>query len=281
MPLPQPEPEPEPKKDKKKRKSKEPAPVGTVPAAPPDSYSYSYGSPPSTAATSMAVVDAPDGSGKNKSGGRLRLLLVLLLLLAGGVSGMMYWNEHPSSASGRVNWDALTEFDFANVWNPTDDATEAGTDSDLMAQIPEGAVQARAISVAEDGLITIRYKGKNTDVRLAGVPADFADQCLGAKGVARLDRILPKGAVIYVLLDGEERLGATEADGPHPQFVYLWRVDADANKVRYANQELVVSGEAELAPVTRFDHPAAQQLEQASMRATEKQKGRFGSGACP
>jgi hypothetical protein len=278
MPPPRPEPEPEPKEDKKKRKSKEPTPVAPAPLASPESYSYSYSSPPPTAATPMAVADAQDGNGKNTSGGRLRLLLVLLLLVAGGIGGMMYWNEHPSSAGDRVNWDALTALDFSNVWNPADGASEAGTKKDPMADIPADAVEARAFSVADDGLITIRYKGKNTVVRLAGIPADFADQCLGAKGVARLERILPKGGVIYVLLDGEGRLGVA-SDGP--QQVYVWGIDADANKVRYANQELVVSGEAAFAPVTRSDHPAAQELERASVRATDKQKGRVADGACP
>jgi hypothetical protein len=92
--------------------------------------------------------------------------------------------------------------------------------------------------------------------------------------------VLPKGAVVYVLLDGEERLGATSAAGPHPQFVYLWRVDVEANKARYTNEEVIASGEAEFVPVTLSDHPAVQKLERASQRASEKQRGRYAPGAC-
>jgi hypothetical protein len=279
LPQPEPEPEPTPKPDKKKRKSKEPVPVAAAPDVPPaGAYSYSAVSP--AAATPLAVTDAPDGGHKKKSGGRLRLLLVLLLLVAGGVGGMTYWNEHPSSASGRVNWNALTEFDFANIWTTTDGAPEGSANIDPLAAIPDGAVEARAIAVADDGLITVRYKGKDVGIRLAGVPVDFAAQCLGAKGVARLERVLPKGAVIYVLLDGEDRLGVAAGDGPHPQLVYLWRVDDAAGKIRYLNEEVVAGGEAEFVPVTLADHPAARKLERASLRAIDKQKGRFAPGAC-
>jgi hypothetical protein len=272
--LPQPEPVPAPKPARKNRKSNEPAAFEA--AQPPSAYSYSFGAPPPTEATPLAVIDPPTKVGK-KSGSRMRLLLLLLLLVVGAIGGMMYWNDHPSNASGGVNWTALTEFDFANVWNKPEGTAEAAN-KDPMATIPADAVEARAIAVADDGLITIRYKGKDIKARLAGVPVDFSEQCLGGKGVGRLQRVLPKGAVIYVLLDGDGRLGAASSDGP--QQVYLWRVDAEANKVRYANQELIASGEAALAPVVSSDHSAAQALEQASVRAIEKQKGRFGSGAC-
>jgi len=257
---PEPAPVPEPKKKRgRKEKTLKVHPVAGVP--------YSY-------AEAAAQFEASQlESRKRQSGGRLRFLLVLLLLVSGAVGGMMYLNEHPSTASDHISWTAITELDFANVWIDSNDELAA-----LREKLPAGAVEARANGVADDGMVNLQVDGKDIVVRLAGVPETFAAQCLGDKAIGRLNRVLPNGAVVYVLVDGEGRLNA-KSNGAPPA-VYLWMVDSDAGRVRYANYELISSGEAEFTEVTLGSSEAGQDLRRASERAQGKQRGRYGSGAC-
>jgi hypothetical protein len=265
--LPDPEPEPTPqaapapvKKQKRKDKRLKVTPVPGVP--------YSY------AEAAAAYEVSQSESRKKRSSGRLRLVLMLAILVGGAVGAMMYWNEHPSSASGRISWTAVTEFDFANIWiDNTDEAMAA-----LRKNIPAAAIEAQANGVADDGMVSLQVDGKNVVVRLAGVPETFAAQCLGDKAISRLNRVLPSGAVVFVMVDGEGRLGVNNAEAPPA--VYLWMVDPDAGRVRYANQELISSGEAEFAEVTLSTGEVGEDLRRASARAQEKQRGRYKAGSC-
>ena len=217
------------------------------------------------------------GSKRKRSGGHLRFLLVLLVLVGGAVGGMMYWNEHPSNAEDQITWERISEFDFSHVtelWEG--DQAEIGPD--LLANIPSGAVEARAIGVAQDGAVMLRVDGNDVIVMLAGVPFDFTEQCLGDKGLARLRRILAEDTVVYMLPDSASPV--TTDGGVGPQTAYVWSVDADAKRVRYANQELLSSGEAEYMPVTLDTSDAGRQLLQASQRAQQKGRGRYEAGAC-
>lgn len=271
---PQPEPEaaPEPKAEKKKwgRKMKA-EPVAPAPSA-PESYSLSY--------ASYAAIEGPpevNPKAKKRSGGRLRGFLLFLLLVAGAVGGMMYWNEHPTIAEdripGRISWEAVRDRDFGNAWISTEESTK----QELLAQVPSGAVEATVTSVGSDGLVTIELRSRDVPVRLAGVPVDFSAQCLGDKGVGRIGRALPTGAVVYVLLDGDGRVSA-KAEGE--QSVYIWRMDIEGKKLRFINQELIASGEAEFVPVVLSDLDAAISLNRAWLRAQDKQRGRYAESAC-
>ena len=256
-------PEPEPKKKRGKRDKK--ATVGFVTV--PESYT-----------DAAAAYEASMGRSKRRrSGGFLRFLLVLLVLVGGAVGGMMYWNEHPSNAEDQITWESISEFDFSRVtelW----EGKEAEIAPDLLAAIPDGAVEARAIGVAQDGAVMLSVDGEDVIVMLAGVPFDFTEQCLGDKGLARLRRILPEDAVVYMLPDSAspDSMGG----GVGPQTAYVWSVDADAQRVRYANQELLSSGEAEFMPVMLGSTDAGRQLSQAAERAQQKGRGRYEAGAC-
>ena len=83
--------------------------------------------------------------------------------------------------------------------------------------------------------------------------------------------------MVYVLLDGKGRLG-TKSDTP--QAVYIWRMDIDGGKLRFVNQELIASGEAEFIPVILSEHEAGVSLSRAGQRAQDKQRGRYAEGAC-
>jgi hypothetical protein len=261
--LPEPEtaPPPESKREKRSRRaSAEPQPVVTEP------YSYS------------AVAFEPQliESGKKRRRSRLRPVLVLAILVCGAIGGMMYWNEHPSTASDRISWTAVRELDFANIW--IDTGADAAVVADLRKNIPAEAIEARANGVADDGMVSLTLDGSDIIVRLAGVPETFAAQCLGDQAINRLNRVLTSGAVVYVMVDGGGRLsGAAKA----PQPVFLWMVDSEARRVHFANQELIASGEAEFTEVTLGASAVGQTLERASERAQGKQRGRYNSGSCP
>jgi hypothetical protein len=271
---PQPEPEAvaEPKPDKKKwGRKKQAEPVAPAPSS-PEAYSYSY--------ASFAAIEGPpevNPRAKKRSGGRLRGFLLFLILVGGAVGGMMYWNEHPTIAEGRIpgriSWEAVRDGDFGNAWISTEESTK----QELLAQVPSGAVEAKVTSVGTDGLVTIQLRSRDVPVRLAGVPVDFSAQCLGDKGIGRVGRALPEGALVYVLLDGEGRLSA-KADAPQP--VYIWRMDIEGKKLRFVNQELIASGEAEYVPVTLSDQDPGASLGRAGQRAQDKQRGRYAEGAC-
>lgn len=260
QPLPAAEPE------KKKRKKREPNVATPLVTAPPVSPGQAE-----------AALDTSGPTPKGRSSRRLRVLLVLLIVVAGGIGATTYWNARSSSAADGFSWETISEFDFSlisNVWNGEDGPAEP----DLLAAVPPGAIEARAIAVAEDGAVTLRVNGKDVPVRLAGVPPDFADQCLGEKAVSRLNRLLPRGAVVYALLDGRGRIGSSDANGP--QMIYLWALDAEANRMRFANQELISSGEAEFVAVTVNSTDAGKELGRASKRAQAKQRGRYEPGSC-
>jgi hypothetical protein len=269
---PQPEPEaaPEPKPEKKWGRKKKEA-VAPAPSA-PEAYSYSY--------AAYAAIEGPpevNPKAKKRSGGRLRGFLLFLLLIAGAVGGMMYWNDHPTIAEGRIpgriSWEAVRDGDLGNAWITTEESTKQA----LLAQVPAGAVEATVTQVSTDGLVTIELRSRDVPVRLAGVSVDFALQCLGEKGVDRVGRALPEGAVVYVLLDGDGRVN-TKAEGE--QSVYIWRMDIEGKKLRFINQELVASGEAEFVPVVLSNEDPAISLNRAWMRAQDKQRGRYAEGAC-
>ena len=257
-------PDPEPSKKKRGRRGKK-STGGFV--AVPESYTEA-------AAAYQASVS---GNRKRRSGGHFRLLLVLLVLVGGAVGGMTYWNEHPSNAEDPITWESISEFDYSRVtelWEGDD----AEIKSDLLADIPASAVEARAIAVADDGAVMLRVDGKDVIVQLAGVPFDFAVQCLGDKGIARLNRIFSEDAVVYVLPDFD---GPLNMEGTvSPQLVYLWSVDGEAERVRYANQELLSSGEAEYMPVMLVSSDSGQQLTKAAERAQQNGRGRYKAGAC-
>ena len=263
-------PEPEPERKKRGRKNKA-EPVAPTPSS-PDAYTYSY--------ASYAAIEGPpevNPRAKKRSGGRLRGFLLFLILIGGAVGAMIYWNEHPTIAEGRIpgriSWEAVRDGDFENAWISTEEAKRL----DLLAQVPAGAVEATVASVGADGLVTIELRSRDIPVRLTGVPVDFAAQCLGDKGVGRMGRALPDGAVVYVLLDGKGSLSA-KADSAQP--VYIWRMDLEGGKLRFINQELIASGEAEFVPVTLSEHEAGASLSRAAQRAQDKQRGRYAEGAC-
>lgn len=261
VPDPEPEPSPEKRKKRGRRESPEPHPIVT------DTYTYV-----------MPAVTAPAPIPETKrSTGRLRFVLVLAMLASGAIGGMLYWNEHPSTASDHVSWTAVRDLDFANIWIDSGDG--AAVEADLRKNIPTEAIEARANGVADDGMVSLNLNGEDLIVRLAGVPETFAAQCLGDRAVNRLNRVLSPGAVIYVLLEGDGQLDATSAEAPPS--AYLWMVDADAGRVRFANQELIASGEAEFIAVEGSESVVGQALERASERAQGKQRGRYQSGSCP
>ena len=269
---PEPDPEPVPEPEKKKRGRKQKAePAAPAPTS-PEAYSYSY--------ASYAAIEGPpevNPRAKKRSAGRLRGFLLFLILVGGAVGAMFYWNEHPTIAEGRIpgriSWEAVRDGDFGNAWISTEEAKK----QELLAQVPSGAVEGTVTSVGEDGLVTIQFRSRDVTVRLAGVPVDFSAQCLGDKGVGRVGRALPDGAVVYVMLDGEGKL-STKADSPQP--VFIWSMDLDGGKLHYVNQELIASGEAEFVPVTLSNHDAGVGLSRAGQRAQDKQRGRYAEGAC-
>ena len=251
--IPEPEPAPVTKKSRGRKRDAKPAAD-----APTVQFPYLQDTAPQTT---------------KRSSGRLRSLLLLLVLVGGAVGGMLYWNEHQTDAAQKITWDEISALDYMSIWEKLERSRQGRPEG-----VPPTSIETRAVGVADDGTIMLSLDGAEFPVQLAGVPADFAFQCLGEKALKRLNKVFPEDAVVYVLLDGKGRLKSTSSGGL--QSVYLWGVESDSGKVRYANEELIASGESEFEAVTLRASDAGKDLSSALKRAQTKERGRYQPGAC-
>ncbi len=214
--------------------------------------------------------------------GNLPMWMILAFALMGvvtlaGLGYSMYMGGNKSEASenaenGGFKLPSLPDIDFGSLFGDSEQA------SPVPDGIPSAAVEGRAISVSDDGLIVVRINGHDIDVRLAGVPEDFASECQGDKGLARVKRILSTGAVVYLHLDQVGRLVTNE--DYDTQSVYIWEEDPGTGKVRFVNEEVLAGGEAGIVTPVLTDFEPAADLIAAAQRAKDKERGRFAPGAC-
>ena len=225
--------------------------------------------------TYIRPVEPAAGGKSSGSSGAMRFALMLLILVAGAVGGTMYWNSNQTNAKDKITWDRIAEYDYAGIWDRIGNGASPGMTNP--EGIPSRAVKATVVDVAADGTIFVEINDTTYDVRLAGVPADFAGLCLGDKAMARIGRVLEEGAVVYVALDGKGKVTSTAEPLPA---VYIWRDHEEAGKIRYLNEELILSGETGLVAVTLASSEPGKDLVRAQKRAEEKLRGRYGAAAC-
>jgi hypothetical protein len=214
----------------------------------------------------------PAHAPKRRSWLRVATLLLLFVVL-GGAGWVMLAPKDGSTEVGGFSLPTLSDIQIPRIFG--DDDVSAG-------EKPEGvapdATEARVVSVADDGLIRLRIDGQQIDVFLAGTSPSFVTQCLGDKALARVRRILVDESIVFVALDG------TGAVNPSPkvatQSVYLWQFDPGTGKVRFANQELLRSGEVAYAKVKLKDSEPGKALIAANERAKAKERGQYEPGAC-
>lgn len=205
-------------------------------------------------------------------GGFFQLILFVAILGGAAIGGMFYWNDQQTNAANKITWAEVQALDYEGIWNKLNRSEFVRP-----VGVPTDAVAARFVQMNDNGTITIRIDSEEMDVHLAGVPTDFGNQCLGDKALARLSRILEPDVVVFVAHDGQGTLSDASDDVPP---VYLWRWDNASNKLRYANSELIASGEVDYLEVNLDGSPAGVDLGRAWLRAQEKERGRYAPGAC-
>lgn len=210
---------------------------------------------------------------KKDSSGFLQFILFVLLLGGAAFGGMWLWNDNQTDAANKITWEEVQALDYQGIWDKLNQNSEMA----IPVGVPADAVAARFVSLGDDGTISVKVDDAVMHVRLAGVPMGFVDQCLGDQAVARLNRILVVDEVVFVSLDGQGTLGSA---GDETQPVYLWRKDPASGKVRYANEELLASGEVDYTEVFMDHSDPGVDLGRAWLRAQQKQRGRYAPGAC-
>lgn len=217
----------------------------------------------------------PGGSLSNLPLPVLVLFILMGVAVIGGVGFLMSASNQSGASENAEGFQmpSLPDISLDSIF---------GDDHAAAVEVPAGidvkATEGRAITVDDSGAITVRIDGKDVNVRLAGVSDKFVDDCRGGKALARIRRILTEGAVVWVYLDGN---GPIEVkSGLAEQSVYIWQVDPATDKIRFVNQEVIASGDAELQATVLTDQAPAPELVSAAERAKEKERGRFAEGAC-
>ena len=215
----------------------------------------------------------PVRAAKRRSG--LRAVTVLLLLVVLGGAGAVMLGPQLGLTEGEegLSWSSLSGITIPRIFG--DDGVTAG---DKPKGVAPDATEAQVDSVADDGLIRLRIDGQVIDVYLAGTSPSFVTQCMGNKALARVRRILVEESIVFVALDGAGAVSSSPKVAT--QRVYLWQYDPETGKVRFLNQELLVSGEVEYSKVKLKDSEPGMALIAADERAKVKERGRYQPGAC-
>ena len=212
-----------------------------------------------------------DGTMTHLSPVMLGSMLLAALVLIGGFGAVMYRNGDRSSAHEK-NHLSLPHISLPSF---------LGGDDEQALVLPDGvqgdATAATVVSIADDGLIVVKVGSKQLNLRLAGIQTNFAGDCGGDKGLARLRRIAPDGSSVYLAADSAA--GIVLHGTAKPQMVYLWAVDS-SGKLRFANQEILAAGEGAITALTLEETSLAADLTAASERAVANKRGRYADGAC-
>lgn len=216
----------------------------------------------------------PDGKRVRLSRPRIAIVVLVTVLVLSGLTFLVVHTGFQSGARENelVSLPGLVDPDVAGGDEATRDGVEAP------AGIPEGALEVVALAVNANGTIQARVQGQEITLSLVGVADEFVSACLGEIALARLKRIVPPGSTLFILPDREGNIDPKNDIGLQP--VYLWSYDAETTRIRFANEEMIASGEVEFPGVDLIDSGPAKNLTSAAARAKDNFRGRYEADAC-